>query len=864
MPGTRVMEYIVLAVAIAVSPGAEAQAPILQWTSLSSGAPGDPVAELAGGFYNRKDNALAVDSQGNTIVIGSAQAGGSLVIKFSSTGVVIWKTTSGRINSHTVVVDQNDDILVSGAKLSGVDGSVLWSTGSGGFLAVDSVGDVFVSRSVYDAQLGLSMRLEKLNGLDGSLLWTISDSDRGNIVATTVDSNDELIVLATEETTMPAGNRPATFKYDGQSGARLWKSAGPVGVYNQGSGIALDVSDNVIVTGSAENQNLWQDYFTAKYSSSTGAELWRATFNGPAGTDDVAQAVVVDSLGDVYVTGSARVEDILFRRLPQYLTIKYNGGNGQVAWTSFYQGTGRLGDSAHSITIDQNGGVVVTGGSEGFLSESVDWATVRYSAATGAEVWNKRFSAEYRKPSTAYIARTAPDGGILVAGDSIDANSDLRVIKYEVATGNELWNSEESPVVLSEALADGGSHRAAAVDHAGNTIVVGKGFNGFDQDFVTAKFSSSGALLWAARYRGPYDGLDSAVSVAVDGTGDVFVTGTSIGANGSNDFLTAKYRGADGSQLWTVRYDGPDQGQDFASDLAIDPAGDVYVTGASQALGSTGTDILTIRYRGSDGTALWSSSYSSPNFGEDIPHAITIGQAGQVLVAGQSQQSPANPDYVTISYNGLNGQIQWAKTYASPDNSQDIARAVTTDLSGDVLVSGESGLDTVTLKYRASDGAELWTSHRLNGEAVRAIATDQSGDAFVLSRPRTGPHQAFEVQKLAAATGSSQWMTPVAAITGRGNHLILGADGNPVVAARMSLAGEPEQFYALKFDSSNGTEIWRVAPGLLAQSLGSAALALASDGSLRIASSVIAESGQRIAVSKLRMNGELFGDGFEQ
>ena len=75
--------------------------------------------------------------------------------------------------------------------------------------------------------------------------------------------------------------------------------------------------------------------------------------------------------------------------------------------------------------------------------------------------------------------------------------------------------------------------------------------------------------LWTNRYNGPGNGYDQAIAMAVDGSGNVFVTGNSVGSGGNYDYATIAYSGA-GVPLWTNRYNGPGNGDDLANAVAVD------------------------------------------------------------------------------------------------------------------------------------------------------------------------------------------------------------------------------------------------------------------------------------------------------
>src|SRR6266536_5280352 len=190
---------------------------------------------------------------------------------------------------------------------------------------------------------------------------------------------------------------------------------------------------------------------------------------------------------------------------------------------------------------------------------------------------------------------------------------------------------------------DDGGH-AIVGDTSGNVFVTGGSHGlGTDLDYATINYNSAGQQQWVARYNGLASGWDRAAAIARDSSGNVYVTGRSTGLGTFPDYATVKYDSA-GQEQWVARYNGPGNGGDFANGIAVDASGNVYVTGGSDD--SDGyLDYATIKYN-SAGQEQWVARYNGGS--HDYAWAIALDGSGNVYVTGQSINT--NDDYATIKY----------------------------------------------------------------------------------------------------------------------------------------------------------------------------------------------------------------------
>jgi WD40 repeat protein len=423
--------------------------------------------------------------------------------------------------------------------------------------------------------------------------------------------------------------------------ARLWAVGydGPANGLDSAFSVGVSPDGSkVFVTGQSTGLGSYTDYLTVAYSAATGSGSWAARYNGPGNYLDDASALAVSPDGSkVFVTGLSAGSFGDY----DYATVAYSAATGAQLWLARYQGLGT--DRASALAVSADGSKVFVTGKSASSFGYYDYATAAYSAATGAPLWSARYEGPSDDGATALAV--SPDGSkVFVTGRSaaLDNDADFLTLAYSAATGAQLWTVRNS--------GDDGATALAVSPDGSKVFVTGSRTSLERRYYETIAYSAgTGARLWFAGYPGlgSSGGNSGASSLGVSPDGSkLFVTGSSSG-----DLATVAYSAADGAQLWDARYNGAANGYATASSLGVSPNGSkVFVTG--YGLGSTGSvDFLTTVYAAANGVPLWAAQHSGPGNSSDYAFSLRVSPDGsKVFVAGGGNGVGGSRDYVTVAY----------------------------------------------------------------------------------------------------------------------------------------------------------------------------------------------------------------------
>jgi hypothetical protein len=329
---------------------------------------------------------IAIDKNSNVYVIGDANSGNSSVIlKYNSSGVQQWVKKHNQSYPTAICIDSAGNIYVAEIAFNG---GFKWdiktikfnSSGEENWIKtfnnnLDSI-DYPCSIGYYEGYIyvaGLSVR-EQTGECNILIKYDTSGNNKWIAYAPfrephkmSIDNFGSVYITGGSG----YGNF-ATVKFDslGQINwsAEYHRTSG----YCEANSITVDKIGNVYVTGVAPGGPGNDDIGTVKYNSS-GIQQWVVIYNGPGNSNDAGNDILVDSIGNIYVTGFSTGTSNNY----DFSTIKYSQ-YGQQLWSILYNGTGNFWDESFAISLDNSGNIYICGRSPG-LDTIYEFTTVKYS-----------------------------------------------------------------------------------------------------------------------------------------------------------------------------------------------------------------------------------------------------------------------------------------------------------------------------------------------------------------------------------------------------------------------------------------------------------------------------------------------------
>jgi len=408
--------------------------------------------------------------------------------------------------------------------------------------------------------------------------------------------------------------------------------------------------------------------------------------------NDIGTAVTTDSAQNIIISGNTN--SIIGSKSvgSQDIFLKKFSNDGIEIWTSQFGSSDY--DYVSAIAVDEFDNIYLTGEARALLDINNKTTTgdifVTKFASNGVVQWSKQYT-----ENSVVFDMTVRDNSIYIAGKSTNLNgsNDIFISKLD-SNANEVWTKiyNSSDVETAQVLFE---NRVLDKLHT-----VGEKFNQDSNSSYDILFNSytNDGLLEKSLIFGT-QGIDFATSMAVDSKGDVYITGFTLDAfssfsnAGKSDIFLVKY--SNNAQVWVRQFGTVED--DIARGIVIDDNDNIYISGTTDSaivenanIGKT--DIFISKFK-NDGTNLWHKQYGSPM--SDIVMSLGKNTNDDLFIAGYTDGS--------LYGNSNVGQKDAFLMKIKRDGDAPIAKIVV--IQSDVLqksisfISESTTNDTATVEY---------------------------------------------------------------------------------------------------------------------------------------------------------------------
>tara|TARA_Y100000004_G_scaffold153380_1_gene177048 strand:- start:3086 stop:4432 length:1347 start_codon:yes stop_codon:yes gene_type:complete len=323
-------------------------------------------------------------------------------------------------------------------------------------------------------------------------------------------------------------------------------------------------------------------------------------------------------------------------------------------WFSLLSGNGSDDDEPYGIAVDSDNSVYVTGWAESHGFGGRDASIAKYDLF-GVLQWQRT------------LGGSAADEG---RGIAVDSSDNIYITGVTDNAGLIAKYNTSGVIQWQRKLGGSAQGYGIAIDSSDNVYICGSaGSNGI----LIAKYDSSGTIQGHRFLSGSGGGSDYGYGIAIDSSDNVYISGqtNNIGA-GDYDLVIAKYNSSLQIQWQRILGDSVKE-ESTKHGIAVDSSGNVYVTGYSATSGNT-TSLIVAKYNTS-GSIQWQISLSTTNKAA-LGNSIEVDNSGNVYVGGSTNNTSSGQGYdiLIAKLATSNGALIWQRTFgeSSSEGAEDI------------------------------------------------------------------------------------------------------------------------------------------------------------------------------------------------
>lgn len=429
---------------------------------------------------------------------------------------------------------------------------------------------------------------------------------------------------------------------------------------------------SLISFGTVANTGVGNDWCITKHNSSGTLQWRREQGSAVAGTtDDRITTFRVDpATGDFYVAGWI----VKPSTNGDWRICKYNSA-GTLQWTRDIAGTDSTSnppaDRPMSLQVDGSGNVYVVGYVYNTLL-ATDWMVVRLNPSTGVIVWSQvekgdETASGFIDDQPRSVAITSDSLYVTGYVSNITTSRDWRTVKYALSTGARTWTRTESPAGFGPEEPTSMLVTGSAVFATGWATPIGA----TGSEIRTIKYDLTGTKIWTRNYSRSTTQNDVPSSLFEDGSGNLYVWGSSIDTHGP-DWTLLKYNSA-GTQQWAYLVDG---GGSFSADILsgvfIASDGNLVMYGSTAELGYV--QQWSLRKVSSAGVLVWNKTkVGAQGGGNNTLGSVQEDASGNLYALG-ILHNITYLDWALVRYNSAGTELGTLQVNGSLSNSSDAPR----------------------------------------------------------------------------------------------------------------------------------------------------------------------------------------------